>query len=86
MHITVKLSSKGQLIIPKEIRRALDLRPGATFDVKLVDDKIILQPVIDKAKLRKTINAVRQLAVGASLVDELEKEHQRELEKDMQRE
>ncbi len=84
--MTVKLSSKGQLIIPKEIRRALDLQPGATFDIKLVDDKIILQPVMDKVTLRETMDAIRQLVVGPSLLDELEKEHQRELEKDMQRE
>ncbi len=84
--MTVKLSSKGQLIIPKEIRRALDLQPGATFDIKLVDDKIILQPVMDKVTLRETMDAIRQLVVGSSLLDELEKEHQRELEKDMQRE
>jgi AbrB family looped-hinge helix DNA binding protein len=82
--MVVKLSSKGQLIIPKEIRRALNLQPGTTFDVKLVDDKIILQPVMDKVKLRKTIDAMRQLAAGPPLLDELEKEHRHELDKDVQ--
>ena len=46
--MNVKLSSKGQLVIPKKIRQALDLQPGTEFDVELVGRQIILQPIVDK--------------------------------------
>jgi AbrB family looped-hinge helix DNA binding protein len=84
--MVVKLSSKGQLVIPKEIRRALNLEPGATFDVKLVDDQIVLQPLKDAKALQQTIAEMRQLAVGGALTNDLEAEHLRELEKERQRE
>jgi AbrB family looped-hinge helix DNA binding protein len=40
-----KLSSKGQLIIPKSVRRALALEPGTQFEVEVVDKEIVLKPL-----------------------------------------
>ena len=40
-----RLSSKGQLVIPKAIRQALGLRTGTQFHVQLVEGKIILEPI-----------------------------------------
>lgn len=40
-----KLSSKGQLIIPKSVRHALYLEPGAQFEIEVLDKKIVLKPV-----------------------------------------
>ena len=40
-----KLSSKGQLVIPKAVRQALGLRRGTQFHVRLNEDKIILEPM-----------------------------------------
>ncbi|MGD9029890.1 MAG: AbrB/MazE/SpoVT family DNA-binding domain-containing protein [Anaerolineae bacterium] len=40
-----KLSSKGQLVIPKAIRESLGLRRGAQFRVRLEAGKIVLEPV-----------------------------------------
>jgi AbrB family looped-hinge helix DNA binding protein len=41
---TVKLSSKGQVVIPKSIREALNYQPGAAFVVSLVGNEIRLRP------------------------------------------
>ena len=41
-----ELSSKGQLVIPKSVRRSLGLKPGALFRVEVVEDKITLDPVV----------------------------------------
>jgi AbrB family looped-hinge helix DNA binding protein len=43
--MVAKPSSKGQLIIPKEIRRSLALESGSQFQVDVVDRKIVLEPV-----------------------------------------
>ena len=39
----VKLSSKGQLVIPEAIRSELDLGEGSTCLIRTVDGKIILE-------------------------------------------
>lgn len=40
-----KLSSKGQLVIPKEVREALGLHPGMTLRVIAKEGRIILEPL-----------------------------------------
>ena len=42
---TVKLSSRGQLVIPAELRRALDLERGSRLEVELENGHIVLTPI-----------------------------------------
>lgn len=42
---TVKLSTKGQVVIPKEIRDAGHLEPGMEFAIVFVDGQIRMTPV-----------------------------------------
>ena len=42
---TVKLSTKGQLVIPREIRKAHHLAVGTEFVVSFVGDEIRLTPL-----------------------------------------
>jgi len=42
---TVKLSSKGQIVIPKDARDAHQLAPGMEFSVLFVGDEIRLKPL-----------------------------------------
>lgn len=44
------LTSKGQLVIPKAIRKALHVRPGTRFDVTLQDGRIVLAPSASKTQ------------------------------------
>ncbi|MCW5699827.1 MAG: AbrB/MazE/SpoVT family DNA-binding domain-containing protein [Rhodospirillales bacterium] len=41
---TTRLSSKGQVIIPKALRDALGWRAGMTFEVKTTVDGVLLRP------------------------------------------
>ena len=43
--MTTTLSSKGQVVIPLEIRTRLGLPPGALIDCVLEDGRIVLTPV-----------------------------------------
>lgn len=40
----IRLSSKGQIVIPKDIRDALRLQPGERLAVTLKGRKIIMEP------------------------------------------
>lgn len=42
---TVTVSTKGQLVIPAEIRQALQIKPGTRFAVLRERNQIILRPV-----------------------------------------
>lgn len=50
MSTDVKLSSKYQMVIPKKIRRELDLHPGQTLRLKRAGKKVVIdtESVVDK--------------------------------------
>lgn len=41
---TTKLSSKGQIIIPKAVRDARGWGPGTTFEIEVTKDGVLLRP------------------------------------------
>jgi antitoxin PrlF len=73
--MTVRLSSKGQLVIPKELREALGLQPGTQFDVELREGKIILEPIVPSA-----VEALYGKYAGVDFLAELEAEHEQEIQ------
>jgi AbrB family looped-hinge helix DNA binding protein len=72
-----RLSSKGQLVIPKEVRQALGLRQGTQFQVEVGDGKIILEPITASA-----IDALYGKYAGTDLLADLEAEHDAEIHDD----
>lgn len=44
MEPTAKLSSKYQIVIPKKIRKKLNLNSGDELIMKVEDDKIVMRP------------------------------------------
>ena len=41
---TTRLSTKGQVIIPKEIRQATNWRPGQELEVRVTKEGVLLKP------------------------------------------
>ena len=70
----VKLSSKGQLVIPKPIREALGFLSGMQFQVRVEERKVILEPV-DVSP----VEALYAKYADADFLTELEEEHQQEM-------
>jgi AbrB family looped-hinge helix DNA binding protein len=79
--MTVKLSSKGQLVIPQPIREAMGLRPGMTFEITQQENKIVLQPVDYVSPIDTLYGKYAELGLLAAL----EAEHERELAGDAER-
>ena len=69
-----RLSSRGQLVIPKTIRQALGLRSGCQLRVRTDKGAIILEPVTVSP-----IDALYGKYAQFDLLTDLEEEHKQEL-------
>lgn len=64
---SIKASSKGQMIIPKEIRQALDIRSGTQLLVELEPGKgfkVTLKPGDHAAQARRLAGCLARYAKG----------------------
>ncbi|KKM12127.1 hypothetical protein SY88_05210 [Clostridiales bacterium PH28_bin88] len=68
------LSTKGQVVIPKEIREALRLKPGNKLNVRLEGRSIVIEPA--KPNLGARLYGRYR---GVNLLKEIEEEHKRDL-------
>ena len=55
---TVKISPKYQVVIPKEVRQQLQLKPGQKLAMFVIDGRVEMVPVIPIRKLRGFIKGI----------------------------
>jgi AbrB family looped-hinge helix DNA binding protein len=46
---TTKVSSKGQIVIPANVRKAVSLKKGEKILAIAIDDTIVLKKIVDKS-------------------------------------
>jgi len=63
--MTTKLSTKGQVVLPKGIRRRMNLRPGDQFETRIEAGRIVLVP---KKKRAKTVRLVKEPITGLPML------------------
>lgn len=80
-----KLSSKGQLVIPKQIRDDLQLKSGMEFLVRVDHGEIVLRRKSDEAAALRVLDELSGMLKGEGLIDDLEAEHRWEIERDERR-
>jgi AbrB family looped-hinge helix DNA binding protein len=68
------VSSKGQFVIPADIRASLRIEPGTRISVAVEDSRIVLEPV-SKALVERTRGMLKG---GPSLSAALKKERQKD--------
>ncbi len=70
----LRLSSKGQLVIPKTIRESLMLKNGDQFKAHVIDGKIVLEPVA-----KGLVQKLHGKYASHDLLKALEEEHRQEI-------
>lgn len=50
-----KISTKGQVVLPRLVREKLGLRPGDALDVRMDGDAIVLRPRRGKRRKARTV-------------------------------
>ena len=78
----VKISSKGQVTIPKEVREALGLKPGDRVEIKVEGNIAVLEPLRKPSESMRGLGckAKEKLGVSAAeLVHRLRREDEEEL-------
>jgi len=74
----VKTSSKGQIVIPAEIRKKLGIKPGQKVAFTLVEDKALIEPLPEDP-----IKALRGILKGKpSMTKALLNERKKEIERE----
>ncbi|MCO5163234.1 MAG: AbrB/MazE/SpoVT family DNA-binding domain-containing protein [Mesorhizobium sp.] len=58
MNARARISSKGQLVLPKAVRDEFGLGPGSEVDIESVGGSIILKPIARKRRKQYTIDEV----------------------------
>ena len=72
-----KVSSKGQVVVPKEIRKQMKIKAGTLFEFRQIDKKRLEITVI-----HDLIKELEGIYKGSGMLKELEREHKEEIERD----
>ena len=75
------VSSKGQLVIPAEMRQALGIEPGTRVAIRREGDELILRPVSEVVLRRLIKELCGMTAGGPSMTDRLIAERREEDQK-----
>jgi bifunctional DNA-binding transcriptional regulator/antitoxin component of YhaV-PrlF toxin-antitoxin module len=78
--MTIKLGPDGRVLIPVELRRALDLEPGMALVARVDDDRLVLER--RDTVLRRLQELFDVVPPEVSIVDELLAERRREAARD----
>ena len=71
---TTKVSSKGQVVIPANVRKAASLKKGEKILAIAIDDTIVLKKIVDKSfkeTLTPVWNKVKQMGLTEEDVNAL---------------
>lgn len=68
---TTRLSTKGQVILPKSIRTARAWEPGTEFTIEETDEGILLRPAtrFPKAELHEVVGILRSSRKPKAILD-----------------
>jgi AbrB family looped-hinge helix DNA binding protein len=79
----VTVSTKGQMVIPADIREELGIEPGTRVAVRVEDGRMIVDPQSLAAKLRRIDQMKGATAGGPSMTGALLEDRRRERKREL---
>ncbi|MGH2856418.1 MAG: AbrB/MazE/SpoVT family DNA-binding domain-containing protein [Solirubrobacteraceae bacterium] len=67
----MRVTAKGQITIPQELRERFDLRPGAEIEVVAAEDGALVRPAGVAANGRRLVEQLRDRADAGLTADEV---------------
>jgi AbrB family looped-hinge helix DNA binding protein len=67
----MRMTSKGQITIPQELRERFDLRPGAEVEVVAGEDGALVRPARGLRQSRRLVEQLRDRADAGLSADEV---------------
>ena len=67
----IKVTSKGQVTIPKDVRKKMGINPGDYLEIKEAKEGYIIKKKIDKEKLEKYVGILSKENKSHQLLEEL---------------
>jgi len=71
---TTKVSSKGQVVIPANVRKAANLKKGEKILAIAIEDTVVLKKIVDKSfeeTMKPVWNRVRKLGLAEENINAL---------------
>ena len=71
---TTKVSSKGQVVIPANVRKAANIKKGEKILAIAIDDTVVLKKIVDKSfeeTMKPVWNRVRRMGLAEQDIDAL---------------
>ncbi len=71
MMYNVKVTSKGQVTIPKELREKMGIKPGDYLEVRESSEGYVIEKKLDKGKLEKYVGILNKESSSDNIIKEL---------------
>ena len=75
----ITVSTKGQIIIPSDIRKKYNIKQGDRLEIQEMENKLVLVPLHDSKPFVRLFGKLRG---KSSLIQSLQSEHALEIEKE----
>jgi len=66
----VRLSSKGQLVVPREVRESLGIGAGDELVLHVLSDRVLLAEVVEPSPLQQAVARLRASAAASGITRE----------------
>lgn len=76
---TVTVSSRGQIVLPKQLRQELSIREGDQVEVRREGNRIVLDPAADRHPKESDWRAWRGALAGTRTLEDHLQEHREEV-------
>jgi AbrB family looped-hinge helix DNA binding protein len=77
--IITRIDDLGRLVIPKEVRRTMQIKEGDPFELYTEGDLICFKKYSTEPELKETVNHLKEILYNENVLDNLDEEKATEI-------